>query len=109
LSPAQLFFFPNSQEIVRRIPSARFVEVGPEPGKLPTLQFGHNFTLYFPVKIWDDLIGGFLRVPEANVPPDPDFSTTSTKENLADLPITEPPATKPVASEPPPNIGTNSP
>ncbi|KAJ7805638.1 hypothetical protein B0H14DRAFT_2879475, partial [Mycena olivaceomarginata] len=89
----QIIPFECSQEIVRRIPSARFVEVGPEPGKLPTLQFGHNFTLYFP----------------PSVPSDLDFSATSTKENLADLPITEPPATKPVASEPPPNIGTNSP
>ncbi|KAJ7311598.1 Alpha/Beta hydrolase protein [Mycena albidolilacea] len=105
----QIIPFECSQEIVRRIPSARFVEIGPEPGKLPTLQFGHNFTLYFPVKIWGDLIGEFLRVPEPSVPPDPDFSATSTKENLADLPITEPPATKPVASEPPPNIRTDSP
>ncbi|KAJ7940172.1 Alpha/Beta hydrolase protein [Mycena leptocephala] len=33
-----------------------FIEFGPEPGKLPTLQFGHNFSLYFAAKIWDDVI-----------------------------------------------------
>jgi len=65
----QIIPFECSEEIVRRIPSARFVEIGPEPGKLPTLQFGHNFTLYFPVKIWDDFITEFLRVPEPIVPP----------------------------------------
>lgn len=48
------------QDIVRRIPGARFVEIGPEPGKLPTLTFGHNFTLYFPVSTWEDLVREFL-------------------------------------------------
>ncbi|KAF7363929.1 Haloacetate dehalogenase H-1 [Mycena sanguinolenta] len=67
----QIIPFECSQEILRRVPSARFVEIGPEPGKLPTLQFGHNFTLYFPVKIWGDLIAEFLQPA-----PDPDPPTT---------------------------------
>ncbi|KAJ7217041.1 Alpha/Beta hydrolase protein [Mycena pura] len=57
----QIIPFECSQEIVRRIPSARFVEVGPEPGKLPSLLFGHNFTHYFTVAVWDDLVREFLR------------------------------------------------
>lgn len=68
------------QEILRRIPSARFVEIGPESGKLPTLQFGHNFTLYFPVKIWDDLVKEFLRDPEPMVPPSPEPDVSVTEE-----------------------------
>ncbi|KAJ7633046.1 Alpha/Beta hydrolase protein [Roridomyces roridus] len=54
--------FECSKEILRRIPGARFVEVGPEPGKLPTLTFGHNFTLYFPALVWEHLIREFLKV-----------------------------------------------
>ncbi|KAJ7074026.1 Alpha/Beta hydrolase protein [Mycena amicta] len=63
----QIIPFECSQEIVRRIRGAKFVEVGPEPGKLPTLQFGHNFTLYFPVKIWDDLVREFLHGPPSGM------------------------------------------
>ncbi|KAJ7172017.1 Alpha/Beta hydrolase protein [Mycena filopes] len=57
----QIIPFECSREILRRIPHARFVEIGPEPGKLPTLQFGHNFALYFPVSIWDNFLVGFLE------------------------------------------------
>ncbi|KAJ7137816.1 Alpha/Beta hydrolase protein [Mycena epipterygia] len=67
----QIIPFECSQEIVRRIPGARFVEVGPEPGKLPTLQFGHNWTLYFAVSIWENLVKEFLRAPEPLTPADP--------------------------------------
>ncbi|KAJ7461571.1 Alpha/Beta hydrolase protein [Mycena latifolia] len=57
----QIIPFECSKVILQRIPGARFIEVGPEPGKLPTLTFGHNFTLYFPVSIWDDIVNNFLR------------------------------------------------
>ncbi|KAJ6531610.1 Alpha/Beta hydrolase protein [Mycena vulgaris] len=57
----QIIPFECSKVILQRIPHARFIEVGPEPGKLPSLTFGHNFTLYFPVSIWGDLVDQFLR------------------------------------------------
>ncbi|KAJ7481143.1 Alpha/Beta hydrolase protein [Mycena galericulata] len=61
----QIIPFHCSKEILRRIPGARFVEIGPEPGKLPSLTFGHNFSLYFPVSIWEDLVRDFLRADGA--------------------------------------------
>ncbi|KAF8205664.1 hypothetical protein K438DRAFT_517604 [Mycena galopus ATCC 62051] len=86
----QIIPFECSQEILRRIPGARFVEIGPEPGKLPTLEFGHNFTLYFAAQIWDDLVNEFLRVPEpTQVSPDPDLSPT--EEGPTKPPSTETP------------------
>ncbi|KAJ7681739.1 Alpha/Beta hydrolase protein [Mycena rosella] len=57
----QIIPFECSKAILQRIPGARFVEIGPEPGKLPTLTFGHNFTLYFPVSIWDAVVNNFLQ------------------------------------------------
>ncbi|KAJ7161490.1 hypothetical protein C8R43DRAFT_993009 [Mycena crocata] len=60
----QIIPFHCGQDLVRRIPGARFVEIGPEPGQLPTLIFGHNFTLYFPVSIWEDVVREFLCVDE---------------------------------------------
>ncbi|KAJ6563221.1 Alpha/Beta hydrolase protein [Mycena sp. CBHHK59/15] len=72
----QIIPFECSQVMLQRIPGARFIEIGPEPGQLPTLQFGHNFTLYFPAKIWGDVVNKFLgsyeRVeePVSAVPPE---------------------------------------
>ncbi|KAF7295577.1 Hydrolase-4 domain-containing protein [Mycena indigotica] len=60
----QIIPFECSQETLRSIRGAKFVQVGTEPGMLPSLQFGHNFTLYFPVK-------------SANLIPDPHQTTTA--------------------------------
>ncbi|KAJ7685618.1 Alpha/Beta hydrolase protein [Mycena polygramma] len=81
----QIIPFECSKDILRRIPAARFVEVGPEPGKLPTLEFGHNFTLYFPVKIWDDFVREFLRVPD----PEPAASESPVSEPIPEVATTE--------------------
>ncbi|KAJ7766748.1 Alpha/Beta hydrolase protein [Mycena metata] len=110
----QIIPFECSQEILRRIPHARFVEIGPEPGKLPSLQFGHNFTLYFPVQIWENFLKGFLSAemkppsseaettPPALVtaPPSPLASATSdppipsdTTGNSASRHVSGPPST----------------
>ncbi|KAJ6531200.1 Alpha/Beta hydrolase protein [Mycena capillaripes] len=90
----QIIPFECSREILRRIPGARFIEIGPEPGKLPTLQFGHNFTLYFPAKIWDDLMKQFLRVPDPLPEPDLSAKTESAAAELATTSTTESPTTE---------------
>jgi hypothetical protein len=84
--------FCSSQEILRRIPGSRFIEFGPEPGKLPTLQFGHNFSLYFAAKIWDDVITEFLRIPEPSAT-SPEPITTPISPESATTPSSSEPAT----------------
>jgi pimeloyl-ACP methyl ester carboxylesterase len=58
-----------TKDMLRRIPSARFIEIGPEPGKLPTLTFGHQFSLYFPTAVWEGVINEFLKPPNAATDP----------------------------------------
>ncbi|KAJ7286360.1 Alpha/Beta hydrolase protein [Mycena rebaudengoi] len=65
----QIIPFEYSQDMLRRIPSARFIEIGPEPGKLPTLTFGHQFSLYFPTAVWEGVINEFLKPPNAATDP----------------------------------------
>jgi pimeloyl-ACP methyl ester carboxylesterase len=53
------------QEILRRIPWARPVEIGPHPGAVPHLDFGHVWFEYFDVRVWHDAIELFLAFPHA--------------------------------------------
>lgn len=43
------------QDILNRIPHARFVEVGQGKGKLPNLAFGHAWYSYFDTEVWKDV------------------------------------------------------
>jgi len=48
------------QEILRRIPWARPVEIGTHPGAVETLEFGHHWFEYFDVRVWHDVVEKFL-------------------------------------------------
>ncbi|KAJ8700531.1 hypothetical protein PTI98_003547 [Pleurotus ostreatus] len=49
------------EEIHRLMPWAQTVQVGSEPGQLPSLEFGHNWYEYFDIKVWRDVFETFLR------------------------------------------------
>lgn len=57
---------------MKRIPWARFIEEGNEPGQVPTLSFGHNWYEYFDAKVWQDVVDNFMkdmaRQPQFNQP-----------------------------------------
>ncbi|KAJ7940171.1 Alpha/Beta hydrolase protein [Mycena leptocephala] len=48
------------QEILQRIPWARPVEVGTQPGAVESLDFGHHWFEYFDVPVWHDVVENFL-------------------------------------------------
>ena len=50
----------NTQEMLKLIPWARFVEQGDQPGQVPTLNFGHSWYDYFDIQVWDDVMQKFL-------------------------------------------------
>lgn len=56
------------EEILRRIPWAKMVEVGPSPGQVPDLDFGHHWFEYFDVQVWDDVVERFLGHAQAGNP-----------------------------------------
>lgn len=49
------------EEIHRLMPWAQTVQVGSQPGQLPSLEFGHNWYEYFDIKVWRDVFETFLR------------------------------------------------
>jgi fermentation-respiration switch protein FrsA (DUF1100 family) len=53
--------FSYSADILKRIHWARMIEVGSEPGQIESLDFGHNWTEYFGVDVWYQVITRFLN------------------------------------------------
>lgn len=53
--------FSYSADILKRIPWARMVEIGSEPGQIESLDFGHSWTEYFGVDVWYQVITRFLN------------------------------------------------
>lgn len=53
--------FPAGEDVHRRIPHARRVEVGLEPGQIPHNQFGHMWWEYFDIGAWRDVLDKFLE------------------------------------------------
>ncbi|KAJ7172018.1 Alpha/Beta hydrolase protein [Mycena filopes] len=51
------------QEILRRVPWARPVDIGPHPGAVETLDFGHQWFEYFDVRVWKAVVDKFLGPP----------------------------------------------
>ncbi|KAF8891233.1 hypothetical protein BD779DRAFT_1670876 [Infundibulicybe gibba] len=49
------------QEILRRIPRAKSIEVGGRPGQVEHLNFGHHWYEYFDIQVWDDVVEYFLE------------------------------------------------
>ncbi|RDB21107.1 Haloacetate dehalogenase H-1 [Hypsizygus marmoreus] len=55
------------EEILRRIPWAKTVEIGTAPGQVPSHGFGHNWFEYFDIRVWRDAIRKFLgKAPAIN-------------------------------------------
>lgn len=48
------------EEILQRIPWAHMVEVGSLPGQVPDLDFGHQWSEYFDIQVWHDVVEGFM-------------------------------------------------
>ncbi|KAF8205665.1 Alpha/Beta hydrolase protein [Mycena galopus ATCC 62051] len=48
------------QEILRRIPWAKPVEIGPQRGAVESLAFGHHWFEYFDVRVWHNMVENFL-------------------------------------------------
>ncbi|KAJ7696513.1 Alpha/Beta hydrolase protein [Mycena rosella] len=57
----QVIPFRCSQEMLRRIPGARFVELGNKPGQVPSLAFGHHWFEYFDLSVWYNVVDVHLR------------------------------------------------
>ncbi|KAJ7492000.1 Alpha/Beta hydrolase protein [Mycena latifolia] len=53
--------FPCAEEMLRRIPGARFVEQGNQPGQVPNLAFGHHWFEYFDLSVWYNVVEAHLR------------------------------------------------
>ncbi|KAF7363930.1 Haloacetate dehalogenase H-1 [Mycena sanguinolenta] len=51
------------QEILKRIPWARPVEIGTQYGAVETLAFGHHWFEYFDVRLWHNVVENFLASP----------------------------------------------
>ncbi|KAG5645063.1 hypothetical protein DXG03_007153 [Asterophora parasitica] len=51
-------------EILQRIPWAREVEIGDAPGQVKNYAFGHHWHEYFDIKVWHDVVEGFLGEPK---------------------------------------------
>jgi len=49
----------NGQEILKKIPWARMVQIGDKPGQIPSGQFGHHWWEYFDAKVWQDVVEVF--------------------------------------------------
>jgi hypothetical protein len=47
--------------MLRRIPSASFVEIGTKPGQVPSLAFGHHWFEYFDLGVWYNVVEAHLR------------------------------------------------
>lgn len=52
--------FSCGQEILRRIPCARMVEIGKRPGQVENYAFGHHWFEYFDIRVWHDVVETFL-------------------------------------------------
>ncbi|KAJ7161489.1 Alpha/Beta hydrolase protein [Mycena crocata] len=48
------------QEILKRIPWARSVEIGNQPGQVESLNFGHHWFEYFDIQVWHDVVEKFI-------------------------------------------------
>ncbi|KAF9443345.1 alpha/beta-hydrolase [Macrolepiota fuliginosa MF-IS2] len=59
----QVIPFSCGQDIMKRIPWARVIEEGSQPGKVPTLKFGHLWYEYFDPQIWCDVLHEFVVRP----------------------------------------------
>ncbi|KAH9483869.1 hypothetical protein JR316_0003347 [Psilocybe cubensis] len=56
----QVVPFTCAEEIIRRIPHARLVEIGNLPGQIPSCDFGHFWYEYFDIQVWRDVIDVFM-------------------------------------------------
>ncbi|KAJ6498304.1 Alpha/Beta hydrolase protein [Mycena vulgaris] len=57
----QVIPFRCAEDILRRIPGARFVEPGIKPGQVPSLAFGHHWFEYFDLNVWYNVVEAHLR------------------------------------------------
>ncbi|KAJ7117846.1 Alpha/Beta hydrolase protein [Mycena epipterygia] len=57
----QVIPFRCAEEMLRRIPGARFLELGNKPGQVPSLAFAHQFFEYFDLKVWYNVFDTHLR------------------------------------------------
>lgn len=53
--------FSCGQDLLSLIPHARMVEVGPLPGQIDNLDFGHNWFEYFDVERWRLVLEMFME------------------------------------------------
>ena len=56
-----------SEEIMEKIPWARRVQTGRDPGKIEHLEFGHQWYGYFNVERWRQVFDVFMGSPEGQV------------------------------------------
>ncbi|TCD70933.1 hypothetical protein EIP91_000839 [Steccherinum ochraceum] len=59
-SEDQIVPLTEGQELLKRIPWARMVQVGDKPGQIPSGKFGHHWWEYFEASVWVDAIEVFL-------------------------------------------------
>ncbi|KAF8891232.1 Alpha/Beta hydrolase protein [Infundibulicybe gibba] len=53
--------------ILKRIPWAKSIEVGDQPGQVPTMAFGHQWYEYFDAQVWHDVVDVFMKNKGAHV------------------------------------------
>ncbi|KAF8163516.1 Alpha/Beta hydrolase protein [Crassisporium funariophilum] len=56
----QVIPFHCGEEVLKRIPWARLVDEGNQPGQVPSLKFGHFWYEYFDIQVWHDVIDTFI-------------------------------------------------
>ncbi|KAJ6518938.1 Alpha/Beta hydrolase protein [Mycena sanguinolenta] len=57
----QVIPFRCVEDMLQRIPGARLVELGNQPGQVPSLAFGHHWFEYFDLGVWYNVIDMHLR------------------------------------------------
>jgi len=60
--------FYCGQEILRRIPWAKIVEIGEAPGQVESYAFGHHWFEYFDIQVWHDVVEKFTGNSNARPP-----------------------------------------
>ncbi|KAL0577095.1 hypothetical protein V5O48_004887 [Marasmius crinis-equi] len=53
--------FSSGEELLQRIPWARGLTVGNQPGEVPSLAFGHQWFEYFDAAVWVGVVEGFMN------------------------------------------------
>lgn len=51
----------HPQDMMDRIPTAKFIQTGDRPGQVPNLAFGHTCWVYFDLDVWANVVNEFIR------------------------------------------------